>query len=161
MIEINESVDVAAGPAAAFAVVTRLESYPAWLPGVRRAEPMEAAPGSTDLRAGSGFRLVSSGPGGLEVIALGRVQALDPPHSITIDASSSFFELTATCIVEPLDADRSRISVRATVQPRGLASLAAGRIEQDLRAAVPGSLARLREAMEAVEAGGPGVGDPR
>ena len=85
-------------------------------------------------------------------MSIGRVEALDPPRSITIEASSGFFGLTATCTVEPLGEASSRIGVRAEVEPRGLAKLAAGRIEQELRAAVPDTLRRLREAVEAPEA---------
>jgi len=150
VIRIEDAVEVEASTAAAFAFVTRLEGYPAWLPGVVRAEPLDPATGDdATFREGSGFRLVSSGPGGVEIVSLGRVGALDPPRSISIEASSGFFGLTATCTVEALDATRSRIAVRAAVEPRGLAKLAAGRIEQELRAAVPDTLRRLREAVEA------------
>ena len=150
MIRIDDAVEVEATTAEAFAFVTRIEGYPAWLPGVIRAEPVDAAiADAATLRVGSEFRLVSSGPGGVEIVSLGRVEALDPPRSITIEAASGFFGLTATCTVEPLDATRSRVAVGASVEPRGLARLAAGRIEQELRAAVPDTLRRLREAVEA------------
>lgn len=150
MIRIEDSVEVEASPTNAFAFVTRIEGYPAWLPGVERAEPVDPEAGDgTAIRQGSGFRLVSSGPGGVEIVSLGRVETLDPPRSITIDASSGFFGLTATCTIEPVGATRSRIAVRAAVEPRGFAKLAAGRIEQELRAAVPDTLRRLREAVEA------------
>jgi hypothetical protein len=43
--------------------------------------------------------------------------------------------------------------VAAEIEPRGLATLAAGRIEQDLRAATPATLARLRAALEGTTAG--------
>ena len=154
MIRIEDAVEVGATQAAAFAFVTRIEDYPAWLPGVLRAEPLDPAGADTaTIGPGSRFRLVSSGPGGVEIVSLGKVEALDPPNSITIDASSGFFRLTATCAVEPLDASRSRIAVRASVEPRGIATFAAGRIEQELRAAVPDTLRRLREAVEAPRAG--------
>jgi len=150
MIKIEDAVEVEASAADAFAFVTRIEGYPAWLPGVVRAEPLEPGTGdAATLRQGSGFRLVASGPGGVEIVSLGRVESLDPPRTISIDASSGFFGLTATCTVEPLGETRSRIGVRAEVEPRGLARLAAGRIEQELRAAVPETLRRLREAVEA------------
>ncbi len=153
MIRIEDAVEVEATPSEAFAFVTRIEGYPAWLPGVVRAEPLDPAPGDTaTIREGSGFRLVSSGPGGVEIVSIGRVEALDPPRSITIEASSGFFGLTATCTVELLGEVHSRIGVRAEVEPRGLAKLAAGRIEKELRAAVPDTLRRLREAVEAPEA---------
>ncbi len=172
MIRIEDAVEVESTPADAFAFVTRIEGYPAWLPGVVRAEPLEAAgadtatgggsPAGADtagaaatggaaapIRPGSRFRLVSSGPGGIEIVSTGSVETLDPPRTITIAASSGYFGLTATCTVEPLGETRSRISVRAAIEPRGLATLAAGRIEQELRAAVPDTLRRLREAVEA------------
>ena len=178
MIRIEDAVEVESTPAVAFAFVTRVEGYPAWLPGVVRAEPLEAVDaaagaGGKDtasgagaagdgiagdgtaaaIRPGSRFRLVSSGPGGIEIVSTGSVEALDPPHTITIAASSGFFGLTATCTIEPLGKTRSRIGVRAAIEPRGLATLAAGRIEQELRAAVPDTLRRLREAVEAEPAG--------
>jgi carbon monoxide dehydrogenase subunit G len=184
MIRIEDAVEVESTPAAAFAFVTRVEGYPAWLPGVVRAEPLEgtgtgatAAAGAAGdgggragdggagggggragdaaaaIRPGSRFKLVSSGPGGIEIVSTGSVEALDPPHTITIAASSGFFGLTATCTIEPLGKTRSRIGVRAAIEPRGLATLAAGRIEQELRAAVPDTLRRLREAVEAEPAG--------
>jgi len=188
MIRIEDAVEVESTPAAAFAFVTRVEGYPAWLPGVVRAEPLEGAgtgatagatagagagragdggaggggagggggrPGdaAAAIRPGSRFKLVSSGPGGIEIVSTGSVEALDPPHTITIAASSGFFGLTATCTIEPLGKTRSRIGVRAAIEPRGLATLAAGRIEQELRAAVPDTLRRLREAVEAEPAG--------
>ncbi|MFH1475411.1 MAG: SRPBCC family protein [Chloroflexota bacterium] len=150
MIRIEDSVEVAASPADSFAFVTRIEGYPAWLPGVVRAEPLDPANGeAVTIRQGSRFRLVSSGPGGMEIVSTGRVEALDPPRSITIDASSGLFGLTATCTVEVLGETRSRIIVRAAVEPRGLATLASGRIEKELRAAVPDTLRRLRETVEA------------
>ena len=160
MIRIEDAVEVTATAQDAFAFVTRVDDYPAWLPGVLRAEATDgpAADGPAANRpgadggappVGAGFRLVSAGPGGIEIVSAGRVEAVDPPRSITISATSGFFALKATCEVTALDATRSRISVRATVEPRGLATLAAGRIEQELRASVPDTLRRLREAVEA------------
>ena len=99
--------------------------------------------------ADGGIRLALAGPGGISVEALGRVTASDPPHSISIEATSGLFRIAATCTVEPLGAARSRIRVEANVEPRGLATLAAGRIEHELRAAIPDTLRRLREAVEA------------
>jgi carbon monoxide dehydrogenase subunit G len=139
MIRIDEAVEVHAAPEAAFAFVSRIEDYPAWLPGVVRAEPT----------ADGGIRLALAGPGGIAVEALGRITETDPPRSISIEATSGLFRIAATCTVEPLGETRSRIGVRAEVEPRGLATLAAGRIEQELRAAVPDTLHRLREAVEA------------
>ena len=154
MIRIEDAIEAQASPADAFAFVTRIEGYPAWLPGVVRAEPLGPATGdAAPIQQGSGFRLVSSGPGGVEIVSIGRVETLDPPRTITIEASSGFFGLTATCTVEPVGDARSRIAVRAEVEPRGLAKLAARRIEQELRAAVPDTLRRLREAVEATPAG--------
>ena len=143
MIRIEESVEVDAVAEAAFAFVSRIEDYPAWLPGIARAEPT----------ADGGIRLALAGPGGIMVEALGTVTASDPPRSIALEATSGFFRIAATCTVEPLGGTRSRIAVRAEVEPRGLATLAAGRIEHDLRAAVPDTLRRLREAVEAEPAG--------
>ena len=142
MIRIEEAVEVDATAEAAFAFVSRIEDYPAWLPGVVRAEPT----------ADGGIRLALAGPGGIGVDALGRITTSDPPRSIAITATSGLFRIAATCTVEPLGEARSRIGVRAEVEPRGLATLAAGRIEQELRAAVPATLRRLREAVEAVDA---------
>lgn len=143
MIRIEEAVEVDAAAEAAFAFVSRIEDYPAWLPGVVRAEPT----------ADGGIRLALAGPGGIVVDALGRITASDPPRSISIEATSSLFRIAATCTVEPLGAARSRIGVEARVEPRGLATFAAGSIERELRAAVPDTLRRLREAVEAGPAG--------
>jgi carbon monoxide dehydrogenase subunit G len=184
MIRIDESVEVAAAAARAFAFVTRIEDYPAWLPGVVRAEAMDPAAvdtgtgagisavdtgagsgagagdtgagsgaGEPPLRVGARFRLVSAGPGGVEIVSTGRVAALDPPHAVAIEASSGFFRLAATCTVEPLGESRSRIGVTAAIEPRGLATLAAGRIEQELRASLPETFRILREAVERPAAG--------
>ena len=139
MIRLREHVEVDATPEAAFAFVARVEDYPAWLPGVDRAE----------LTADGGIRLSLVGPGGIGVDALGRVTASDPPRSISIEATSGLFRIAATCTVKPLGAGRSQIGVEADVEPRGLATLAAGSIERELRAAVPDTLRRLREAVEA------------
>ncbi|MCU0477269.1 MAG: SRPBCC family protein [Chloroflexi bacterium] len=149
MIRIDDAVEVAAAAEDAFAFVTRIDDYPAWLPGVLRAEPIDGtAAADAAPPVGAGFRLVSAGPGGVEIVSAGRVEAVDPPRSISISATSGFFALTASCEVTALGEGRSRIAVRAAVQPRGLATLAAGRIEQELRAAVPDTLRRLREAVE-------------
>jgi carbon monoxide dehydrogenase subunit G len=138
MIRIEEAVEVGATADAAFAFVARVEDYPAWLPGVVRAEPT----------ADGGIRLSLVGPGGIGVDALGRITASDPPRSISIEATSGFFRIAATCTVEALGETRSRIGVEANVEPRGLATLAAGSIEKELRAATPDMLRRLREAVE-------------
>lgn len=152
MIRIEDAVEVEATAEDAFAFVTRIEDYPAWLPGLRRAEPADPQPADVGTPAvGAGFRLVSAGPGGIEIVSNGKVEAVDPPRSISISASSGFFGLAATCEVTPLAPGRAKIAVRATVEPRGLATFAAGRIEQELRASVPDTLRRLREAVE----GGP------
>lgn len=143
MIRLREHLEVDATPEEAFAFVARVEEYPAWLPGVVRAEPT----------ADGGIRLSLVGPGGIGVEALGRVTASDPPRSISIEATSGLFRIAATCTVEPLDAGRSQIGVEADVEPRGLAKLAAGSIERELRAAIPDTLRRLREAVEAEPAG--------
>lgn len=149
MIHIEDAVEVAASAEDAFAFVTRIEDYPAWLPGVLRAEPTDPQPSDGSAPAvGAGFRLVSAGPGGIEVVSTGKVEAVDPPRSITISAASSYFRLTATCAVTSLGAGRSRIAVRADIEPRGIATFAAGRIKQELQTAVPATLRRLREAVE-------------
>jgi carbon monoxide dehydrogenase subunit G len=142
MIQIEEAVEAEVAAEVAFAFVSRIEDYPAWLPGVVRAAPTPDG----------GIRLALAGPGGIAVDALGRITAADPPRSISIEATSGLFRIAATCTVEPLGAARSRIRVKANVEPRGLAALAAGSIERELRAAVPDTLRRLREAVEAVEA---------
>jgi carbon monoxide dehydrogenase subunit G len=158
VIRIEDGVEVAVAAEDAFAFVTRIDDYPAWLPGVLRAEPLDAGPqdgdaaGSTPV-AGAGFRLVSAGPGGMEIVSTGRVEAVDAPRSIRISAGSGFFGLTASCEVTSLAPARSRIAVRADVEPRGLAKFAAGAIEQELRASVPDTLRRLREAVEAPPSG--------
>lgn len=139
MIRIEEAVELEAPADRAFAVVTHVGDYPTWLPGVVRAET---------LSDGS-FRLVSAGPGGIEISALGRVVAIDPPRSLKVSAASALFELAASCAIEALGPDRCRVVVSAEVQPRGLAVLAAGRIASELRAAAPDALARLRAAVEA------------
>jgi carbon monoxide dehydrogenase subunit G len=147
MIRIDEAIELDATAERAFEVVTRIEGYPAWLPGVVRATSLgggeDGPTGGTGPRVGESFRLVSAGPGGIAVEATGRVEAVDPPRSITISAASSFFALRATCLVEALDGGRARVAVTAEIQPRGLAMFAAGRIEQELRAAAPLALARL------------------
>jgi len=131
-------VDVDASAEAAFAFVSRVEDYPAWLPGVSGAEPT----------GDGGIRLSLVGPGGIVVEALGRITASDPPRSLSIEASSGLFQIAATCTVEPLGETRARIGVRAAVEPRGLAKLAAGSIERELRTAIPDTLRRLRAAVE-------------
>ena len=152
MIRIEEAVEVAVPADDAFAFVTHIEDYPTWLPGVLRAEPTEStAPDGGVPVPGAGFRLVSSGPGGIQIVSSGRVEAVDPPRSISISAASGYFGLTAACEVTPLGESRSRIAVRAGVEPRGLATLAAGRIEQELRAAVPDTLRRLKAAVETAQ----------
>ena len=55
--------------------------------------------------------------------------------------------------MEPLGEARARIGVDADVEPRGLAKLAAGSIEKELRAAIPDTLERLRTSVEATPAG--------
>ena len=131
-------MDVDASAEAAFAFVSRVEDYPAWLPGVSGAEPT----------GDGGIRLSLVGPGGIVVEALGRITASDPPRSLSIEASSGLFQIAATCTVEPLGETRARIGVRAAVEPRGLAKLAAGSIERELRTAIPDTLRRLRAAVE-------------
>ena len=170
MIRIEDAVEVAVAAEVAFAFVTRIADYPAWLPGVLRAEPAGAAPTGAGAPAtgagtpaagagtpapdagppapGAGFRLVSAGPGGMEIVSTGHVEAVDPPRSIAISATSGFFGLSASCEVTPLGATRARIAVRAGIEPRGLATLAAGRIEQELRASVPDTLRRLQAVLE-------------
>ncbi len=154
MIRIEDAVEVAATAEDAFAFVTRIGDYPAWLPGILRAEATDASPPADGAPApGAGFRLVSAGPGGIEIVSAGRVDAVEVPRSIRISAASGYFRLTASCEVTALGTARARIAVRAAVEPRGLAALAAGRIERDLRAAVPETLQRLREAVEAAPPG--------
>jgi carbon monoxide dehydrogenase subunit G len=149
MIRIEDAVEVDATVEEAFAFVTRIEDYPAWLPGLLRADPSDPQPpDGSPPGVGAGFRLVSAGPGGMEIVSNGKVEAVEPPRSISISASSGLFGLTATCEVAPAGPSRTRIAVRAAVEPRGLATFAAGRIEQELRASVPDTLRRLREAVE-------------
>jgi len=155
VIRIEEAIEVEAPAERAFAVVTRVEEFPDWLPGVLRAERVGAGGGDAgdDDAAGppgpgTSFHLVSAGPGGIQVSALGRVDKIDPPRSIAISASSGLFRLAASCTVEALGTERSRVTVAAELEPLGLARFAAGRIEEELRAAAPDALARLRAAAE-------------
>lgn len=151
MIRIEETTEIGAPAERAFAVATRVEEFPDWLPGVVRAERAasggDAAPADAP-EPGTTFTLVSSGPGGIEIAALGRIEAIDPPRSIAISAASGLFRLAATCTIESLGPERSRVAVTAEIEPLGLARFAAGRIEQELRAAAPDALGRLRAAAE-------------
>jgi uncharacterized protein YndB with AHSA1/START domain len=164
MIRIEDAIEVEAPAERTFAVVTRVEEFPDWLPGVLRAERVGAdgdghagddeTPGPP--APGTRFHLVSAGPGGIQVSALGRVEEIDPPRSIAISASSGLFRLAATCTVEALAPDRSRVAVTAELEPLGLARFAAGRIEQEVRAATPDALGRLRTAAEVEDAAAEG-----
>jgi ribosome-associated toxin RatA of RatAB toxin-antitoxin module len=138
MIRIEEAVELEAPADRAFAVVSNVADYPTWLPGVVRAEALPD----------EGFRLASTGPGGIEISALGRVVSMDPPRSLTVSAASPFFELAASCAIEALGPDRCRVVVSAEVQPLGLAAFAAGIIASELVVAAPVALARLRTAVE-------------
>jgi ribosome-associated toxin RatA of RatAB toxin-antitoxin module len=137
MIRIEEAVELEVPADRAFAVVSNVADYPTWLPGVVRAE----------MLSDGGFHLVSTGPGGIEISALGRVVAMYPPHSLRVSAASAFFELAASCAIDSLGPNHCRVVVCAEVQPLGLATLAAGRVASELRAAAPDALARLRAAV--------------
>lgn len=150
MIRLEEAIEVEAPAERAVAVVTRVEEFPDWLPGVLRAERVGAGDDDAagQLEPGTTFHLVSAGPGGIQVSALGRVETIDRPRSIAISASSGLFTLAATCTIEALGPDRSRVAVTAELEPLGLARFAAGRIEQELRTAAPDALGQLRAAVE-------------
>jgi ribosome-associated toxin RatA of RatAB toxin-antitoxin module len=137
VIRIEEAVEIEAPADRAFAVVAQIGNYPTWLPGVLRAE----------MISDGGFRLVSGGPGGIEITALGRVVAMDPPRSLKVSAASPLFELVASCAIDSLGPNRCRVVVCAELEPLGLATLAAGIIASEMRAAAPVALARLRTAV--------------
>ncbi len=146
MIEIDETVEAAAVPEVVYAVVTRLDRYPDWLPGVLSAEVTD---GSADPVAAAGrrFRLRIAGPAG-PLDADGEVVAADPPRSVEIRAGSGLFNLQATCAVEA-SASGSTIRVTGRIEPRGLARFAEGMIRSEIASGMPAALARLRSAIEA------------
>ena len=144
MITIDESIDVAASPTTVYGVITRLDRYPAWIPGVESAEPL---PGPATGTAGSRFRLRFAGPmGPLE--ADGEVTAADPPRSVAIGATGSLFRLSAACDVEA-GAGGTRLHVAAKVELSGVARFLEGQVRSRATAAMPEALENLKAAIEA------------
>ena len=86
----------------------------------------------------------------------GEVIAVDPGRSFrwrTVEGDDA----TGSRTVEPVDADRCRITLELVVRPRGVEALLAPVLGPMLRRTVRGDLVRLRSVIEAATPGG-GIG---
>lgn len=151
VITIDETLDVAAEPAAVFSVITRVERYPAWIPGVESATAVSGTEGTV----GSRFRLRFAGPVG-PIDADGEVTNSVAPSILGITGTSSLFTLRARCeVTAGASAGSSVVAVAGNLELHGLARFMEGQVRKQVAAGMPAALAQLRAAIEG-EAGSAG-----
>ena len=147
MIELDEAVVVARPRAAVADLLVRIDDLPSWLPAVRDARLLDPPP----ARSGSRIALTLHGPSG-PLSADGQITELRPDRLAfrTLQAPA---ELEASCDLEPIDQDQTRLRVRARIKLPGMLRFAEGivrqRIEKERATAMASLVRRLESAIPA------------
>jgi carbon monoxide dehydrogenase subunit G len=144
MIEIERSIEVAASPERAFAIIARPERYPEWQPGVTEVVRTSDGP----IGEGSTYRIGFAGPGGISVVAEGSVRVFRPPFELEAAAASKIVRLAGRYGIVRLDDERCRIDVSTRIEPLGMLRFAERMVRTELEREVPAALERLKAAIE-------------
>lgn len=143
MIRLEESVDVARPPDAVYDFLAAVERYPDWLPGVTAAE--QTSPGA--IEPGATFRLRLAGPSG-PLEADGIVVSADPGSRLAVRGEAPQGRVEGILDLEASDAG-ALVRVAMQVELSGMYRFAEGLVAGELRRAMPGALARIRDRLEA------------
>lgn len=142
MIRIEESIDVAREPATIYELLSAVERYPEWLPGVTAAEQTSPGP----VAEGTTFQLRLVGPTG-PIVAEGVVVAAEAPRRLALRGQAPQGRVEGELDLESGDAG-TKLTVRMQVELGGMYRFAEGLVAGELRRSMPGNLARIRERLE-------------
>lgn len=117
-MEMTVSRDIAADPAAVWAVITDLDATEQNLSGVQRIERLDDNDGFV---VGTRWRETRT-MFGREATEEMQVTAIQPGHSYTVTANSAGTAYASTLRVEPTGAGASRLTMTFAAQPSGAAT---------------------------------------
>ena len=136
-IEINRPAD------AVFDYIANMALNATWQAGMRECRVTSQPP----LGVGSTYEQVASFMG-RAVRSSFVVTEFDPGRSITIETVESTFPIKVTRSVEPLTAERTRVSARIEGGPGGILGLLAPLMKRMAQRTVRGDYRRLKSLLE-------------
>jgi uncharacterized protein YndB with AHSA1/START domain len=145
MGRVGASLELPYPPERVFAVATRVEDLPRWLPEVEDATLLDAP-----LATGSRVRLkLSSAAAGTEVT--GTVRQLRAPSMLVIAGSGGPLAVEVRTRLDPVGEDgaSTRIALEIDLSTSPLLGFIAREAERRINAELPASLARFRALVEA------------
>lgn len=143
-IDVTARLDIDAQPEVVAAVQFDPERDPEWIGGVDRVELVTAPPLST----GSQVRRIG-GFMGRPIEWLMRVEALEPGRHVGMHALESPFPMDVDYRLEPIDAGRTRASIRIRGDAAGMYGAMPGPLMGWMvRRSVQGDLRRLKRIVE-------------
>lgn len=143
MIEVEDSIEVARPPVEVYDFLSAVERYPEWLPALTGAE--QTSPGR--VASGTTFRLRLAGPSG-PIAADGVVVKAEPGRSLVVRGDAPQGRVEGSLGLEATDG-ATHVQVRIQVELLGMYRFAEGLVAGELRRALPGVLARVRDRLEA------------
>lgn len=143
MIRLEESIEIVRSPDAVYEFLAAVERYPAWLPGLTDAQQTSPGP----VEPGTTFRLRLAGPAG-PLEADGIVLTAEPARRLAVRGESPQGRVEGGLELEAVDGG-TRVDVRVQIELSGMYRFAEGLVAGELRRALPGVLARVRDRMEA------------
>ena len=126
-----------------FAVVSDFSRNPDWQGGMRSARWTTEPP----LRVGSTYEQVARFLG-RDVVTTFEVVGYEPGRSVTIESRQSSFPITVTRAVEPIGADRTRVSAVIDGRPGRFFRLFGPLLRMMAERSVRQDYQRLRELLE-------------
>jgi hypothetical protein len=146
MGRVGASLEIPYPPETAFAVATRIDQLPAWLPEVVTASLLDSP-----LSPGSRVRLkLSSAAAGTEVV--GTVRQLRAPSVFVIGGSGGPLTVEVRARFDPVGASSTRIALEIELTTSPMFGFIGREAERRINAEIPASLQRFRAILDA-EAG--------
>jgi len=144
MSTYHTTVDSPWPPADTFTYMARFSNAAKWDPGVLAAEETEPGP----PRRGSTYRLVV-GALGRRLSLEYRIEEIDPPRRVVLQAENAVIRSTDVIEVSPLEGGGSRVTYAATLRAKGAALMLAPLVAVALRRVGDRAAAGLKAALAA------------
>jgi uncharacterized membrane protein len=147
-IQVNDSVVIARPVTEVFAFVSDHENLPAWTVGVKRSERLTEGPPAS----GSRYRVVGALLG-RTIESSYQLTAFEPGRGFDGTMTSPMFGFTEQYRFEP-DHDATRVSMTASVEPRGIFRVLTPVMAAGVRRQVKADHRRLKTVLEHPDARG-------
>ena len=142
-MNMGATIEIERPAGVVFDYVSNFENNTAWQRGMREARFVTAPP----LAVGSQYEQVASFMG-RPVVTRFEVTNLEPGRSITIESIESTFPIKVTRRVEPLGANRARVTAEISGEPGGATRFFGPIVRRFAQHAIDADYKRLKELLE-------------